>query len=271
MMGECLSIAVAQTCPVAGDVEANTADHLDLVDVAASEGAQVVLFPELSLTGYEPSLARSLAFSEHDARLRPLKAKAADRSITIVVGAPIELTRALHIGAFIIRPTGGVLIYTKQRLGAFAATAGVDGIIPPREDSVFIPGTISPGLDIGGTAGALAICADAGHSTHAARAAHNGAKIYLASMFVIPSDFEKDELKLASYAREHAMIVAMANFGAPSGGLSSAGQSSIWSEHGELVARLGVAGAGIAVASRSSAGWRARTMTVPMHRRFAPS
>lgn len=47
------SIAVAQTCPVAGDVQANLDEHLRLARLAAEEGAQVVVFPELSLTGYE--------------------------------------------------------------------------------------------------------------------------------------------------------------------------------------------------------------------------
>jgi hypothetical protein len=56
------SIAVAQTCPVRGDVETNLAQHLRLTALAASEGAQVVVFPELSLTGYEIGLAERLAF-----------------------------------------------------------------------------------------------------------------------------------------------------------------------------------------------------------------
>src|ERR1041385_7750009 len=47
------SIAVAQTCPVAGDVKANLDEHFRLARLAATEGAQIVVFPELSLTGYE--------------------------------------------------------------------------------------------------------------------------------------------------------------------------------------------------------------------------
>ncbi len=46
------SISVAQTSPVSGDVNANLNEHLRLTALAASEGAQVVVFPELSLTGY---------------------------------------------------------------------------------------------------------------------------------------------------------------------------------------------------------------------------
>ena len=47
------SIAVAQTCLVAGNVQGNLDEHIRLARLAAKEGAQVVVFPELSLTGYE--------------------------------------------------------------------------------------------------------------------------------------------------------------------------------------------------------------------------
>src|SRR5437870_5736399 len=60
------SIAIVQTCPLAGDVQANLDEHIRLARLAATEGALIVVFPELSLTGYEPALAESLAFSECD-------------------------------------------------------------------------------------------------------------------------------------------------------------------------------------------------------------
>jgi len=41
------SIAVAQTCPVAADVQANLDEHICLVRLAAKEGAQV-LFASLA-------------------------------------------------------------------------------------------------------------------------------------------------------------------------------------------------------------------------------
>ena len=44
------SIAVAQTCPVAGDVPTNLDEHVRLARLAAAESAEVVVFPELSLT-----------------------------------------------------------------------------------------------------------------------------------------------------------------------------------------------------------------------------
>lgn len=45
-------IALAQIDPVLGDMKANVEKHVALADRAASAGARLVVFPELSLTGY---------------------------------------------------------------------------------------------------------------------------------------------------------------------------------------------------------------------------
>lgn len=47
-----LTLAVAQIASVLGDVEANLRTHLDVVEDARSAGVDVLVFPELSLTGH---------------------------------------------------------------------------------------------------------------------------------------------------------------------------------------------------------------------------
>src|SRR5690349_2494827 len=47
-----LAIAVAQTASVPGDVAANVRTHLDAVEAARASGADVLVFPEMSLTGH---------------------------------------------------------------------------------------------------------------------------------------------------------------------------------------------------------------------------
>ena len=252
------SIAVGQTRPVKGDVNANLDEHLELTSMAASEGAQVILFPELSLTGYEVGLANDLAFAEHDPRLARLIHAATSRSMMLIVGAPLRIGAALHIAAFILGSDGTSTVYTKHRLGAFGESARRDGTVPPAEATAFQPGDRNPLVRIGGTVGAVAVCADIGRESHPQQAADRGAKTYLASMFVIPSDFEGDSARLVGYATRHAMTVALANFGGPTGGLAAAGRSSIWSEKGELLAQLDPTGAGVAVATETSTGWRTK-------------
>jgi predicted amidohydrolase len=252
------SVSVAQTCPVKGDVTANVDEHLRLIAAAKAEGAQVVVFPELSLTGYEIELASELAFSEHDSRLAPLAEAASSRTITLIVGAPVRIEARLHIAAFVFLPDGTQTLYTKHRLGAFDESARADGTVPPAEKTVFEPGDRNPLVRIGGNTAALAICADIGMPTHPRRAADRGVKAYLASMFVIPSAFNADSGTLCRYATQHSMVVALSNFGSPTGGLAAAGRSSIWSQKGDRLVELGPTGAGVAVATETSDGWHAR-------------
>ena len=219
--------------------------------IAASSGAQLVVFPELSLTGYELDLACDLAFSENDPRLCPLLEASSSSSVTLVVGAPVRIGQQMHIGAFIIRRDQTTAIYTKRRLGAFPPSASCDGIVPPAEATVFSPGDRDPLIQVSGRIASVAICADIGEPSHPEQAARRGATIYLASMFVIPSEFDGDVARLEGYSAMHSMVVALANYGSPSGGLTSAGRSTIWSASGDLLAQLPSSGSGVAVVTEA--------------------
>jgi predicted amidohydrolase len=254
------AIAVAQTVPARGNIEANIQQHLRLAEVAAGWQAQVLVFPELSLTGYELDLADASAFSAADPRLAPLVEACAAQAMTVVAGAPVRLDTRLHAGAFIIGPDGSVGLYTKHHLGAFQDSAGHDGVVPPAERTVFEPGSLNPLVRFGGNTAAVAVCADAGRPSHPRQAARRGARTYLASMFVIPSEFAAETANLEASAVQYSMAVAFANYGGPTGGLAAAGGSTIWSENGDLLARLESTGSGVAFAMEDGAGWRASTV-----------
>jgi len=241
-------------------VDANLREHLRLARIAAEERAQVLVFPELSLTGYELDLASALAFSQSDRRLAPLVEASAAASMILIAGAPVRVGPLIHLGAFIISPDRTVGLYTKHHLGAFPASASCDGIVPPAEATVFHPGTLNPLVQLGGAAAAVAVCADTGRPSHPQAAAERGAKTYLASMFIIPSELQRETASLRACAVRHSMAVAMANYGGPSGGLASGGRSAIWSERGELLVQLEASGAGVAVAVEDDAGWRGKAV-----------
>jgi predicted amidohydrolase len=255
-------LAAAQTLPIRGEVDANLAEHLRLARAAAEARAQVVVFPELSLTGYELDLMDELAFSEHDARLAPLVDLAVSRRMLMIVGAPVRIASRLYLGAFVLSADGALDVYTKHHLGAFSPGDNPDGAVPPPEKSVFAPGERNPLVRFGGHTGAVAVCADTGQPAHPRQAAGRGAKSYLASMFVIPRYLDPETANLASYAARYAMAVVFANFGAASGGLPSGGSSAIWSDRGERVVQLPKAGSGVAVAIESGGGWSSETLAL---------
>jgi len=77
-------LVVAQTNPALGDLRANMEDHLQRVEAAAG-AADLILFPELSLTGYFlRDQVDEVALATDDAFLRPLLEKS--RRISIAFG-----------------------------------------------------------------------------------------------------------------------------------------------------------------------------------------
>jgi predicted amidohydrolase len=236
--------------------------HVRLVRAAALEQVQVLVFPELSLTGYELDLADRLAFSENDPRLAPLVDVAASSSMILIVGAPVRIGAQLHVGAFIVSPDAAVDVHTKGHLGAFSSEVNPGGSVPPAEASVFCSGSRSPLVRFRDNTAAIGVCAESLRAAHPKQAAERGANTYLTSHFGIPLDVEFRAAVLGRHAIRHAMAVVFANYGGPTGGLAAGGKSAIWSETGERLAALDATGAGLVIASQRHTGWQAKTVAL---------
>ena len=99
-------IAVGQVPSLRGDNKANTDTHVRAIEAAGRLGVSYLVFPELSLTGYEPDLAENLAFTIYDNRIGPLIDSAVRNQVFVVVGAPLAARPLPHIGAIIMTPAG---------------------------------------------------------------------------------------------------------------------------------------------------------------------
>jgi predicted amidohydrolase len=66
-------LASAQTNPKRFDINANLEVHYSLIELAAKHNADLILFPELSITGYEREKAKELIFEPDDSRLDELR------------------------------------------------------------------------------------------------------------------------------------------------------------------------------------------------------
>lgn len=244
-MDQSLAIAAIQSISVKGDIAENLEHHLRLARVAASHGATFVLFPELSLTGYELAIADEIAIGCNDPRLGALRTLAQESGITIVAGAPIVADGGhLHIGALTFKPNGDLSVYTKQHLHS-------------GEAEVFTSGAGGELVDLDGTKIALAVCADISQAGHAEQAARDGASVYAASVLITDAAYKAETGLLRHYAANHRMPVLMANHGAATGGWKPAGRSAIWDDVGNLIVAAPGASECIVMAERKNGSWDA--------------
>lgn len=257
-------LAAAQTVPVASDIDANIAEHVQLAELAAAEHVTLLAFPELSLTGYELAAGPRRALEADDRRLAPLLSAARRHGMTLVVGAPARLASGLHIAAFIIEPTGSVQVYTKQHLGAFRPEDHPGGAVPPPEQDFYTPGHSNPTFPWASHRVAVSICKDSALPSHPEAAAERGATVYVSSQFAIEAHMRFKLSRLKDAARRHALIVVFSNYGGATGGLIAAGGSCVRATDGETVVRLPERGRGLAIAWEDGGRWTGKTVVCPV-------
>ena len=245
-------IAAAQTLSIPGDVSANVHRHLVFMKMAAEQGADFLMFPELSLTGYEPSLARELAMTLDDPRLKPLQDLARELKMVTIVGAPLrsDASGEVTIGAIVFEGAQQPRAYTKVHLH-------------DSEERVFSPGSGGAPITLAAEQIGLAVCADFNHVEHGRKAAQAGATLYAASVLVSGSGYAKDASLLREHARSNGMSVLIANHSGITGGWQSGGRSALWSPLGEEVAALPGADEGLLLARRSNDAWTAWSLQIP--------
>lgn len=234
-----MRIALVQTRPVRGDVAANLARHAELLEGALALGAELVVFPELSLTGYEPELAAELATAADDPRFDALQRTSDARGVTIALGAPIRAPPKPHIGLVLLQPRERRHVYAKRYLHA-------------DEEPYFTPGALSDGLLGTAPRVALAICYELSVPAHAEAALAAGVGVYLASAAKSAQGVEQTAARLSTLAREHGLATLLANSVGAAGGFECAGGTAAWNRRGELVARLGDAREGLLVFDTAS-------------------
>jgi NAD+ synthase (glutamine-hydrolysing) len=149
-MADSLRLALAQLDLVVGDLDANEAKLRDYLARARDAGAQLVLFPELAVTGYPPE---DLLLKRHfleDARAR-LDGIAADaRGIVAVVGFP-ELAEDVFNAAAVLADGEVRAVYRK----VFLPNYGVFD-----EQRYFRPGDCGGVVDLDGVRTGLTVCED---------------------------------------------------------------------------------------------------------------
>jgi NAD+ synthase (glutamine-hydrolysing) len=179
-----LRIAIAQIAPRLGGLDENLKRHVELIGDARAGGAQLVVFPELGLTGYQlQDLAAEVAMRLDDPRLAALAATTRDLSVTVsfveesadhrlfIAAALIEDGEIRHVHRKLFLPTyglfderrffaaGDVLRAVPSRLGVGIGIAicedfwhlGVPEILALDGAQLLLNPSASPGRDLAAT------------------------------------------------------------------------------------------------------------------------
>lgn len=220
-----MRIAVAQIKPEAGNIEKNREKHLEAIDLAADRRVRLLIFPELSLTGYEPTLAAKMVQLINDETLKPFQ-EASDRyHMTIGVGLPSASENGNRISMYYFQPGQEPVRYSKRYLHE-------------DEEPYFIPGDKQEVIHIDEDGFLPAICYESLLDVHACQAVELDASVYLASVAKPQRGLDKAMEIYPDFASTYNMMILMANSVGPADNFESVGQSAIWDQDGDVVDQL---------------------------------
>ncbi len=105
-----MKVALCQIDTTVGDLAGNVARIADFAERAAAAGAQLAVFPELSVSGYPPEdlLIREAFLTAHDSALRDLAARL-PRDLAVLVGCIERNVDAERIGGRSLRNAAALL------------------------------------------------------------------------------------------------------------------------------------------------------------------
>jgi predicted amidohydrolase len=228
-----MRIAVAQTRPVKGNIPTNISNHKKLIELAFAHEANTIIFPELSITGYEPTLAKELGTNENDNRFDDIQKLSDEKKMIIAVGMPLKRKEGICISMIIFKPKNPRQVYSKKYLHSDETPFFISG----QNNSTFIDNTNM----------ALSICYEISVPQHSENAFENGAKVYIASVAKSVAGVGKAVNTLSDIARKYSMIVFMSNCVGHCDNFDCGGKSSVWNNKGSLLGQLGDKSEGILI------------------------
>jgi len=180
-----LKIAIAQISSKLANIDANLEKHLSYIEKAKDEKADIIIFPELSLTGYSVKDAvYDVAMTCDDDRLKPLYN--ASENISICVGM-VEQTKNFEAKNTNMFLEGGKLIARHRKV--YLPTYGVY-----EEKRYFTPGNRFRAFDSQFGRFGMLICEDLWHPSSSSILALDGAlAIFVNSAGILRGVHEKDK------------------------------------------------------------------------------
>src|SRR5580765_4927053 len=225
-----MRLALAQINTVVGDLDGNRAAILARLGEARDAGAELVLLPELAVTGYPPEdlLLRPGFIRAAAESLRTIAAKTKD--VVAIVGFP-HFDKDLFNACAVCSDGEVKAVYRKRFLPNY-------GVFD--EDRYFAPGRELVLLELGEALVGLTICEDMWQpGPPATDLALAGAELLVnvsASPFHVGREVEREEM-FVTRARDNASYVAFCNAVGGQDELIFDGHSCVLDDEGHVVAR----------------------------------
>ncbi|MGN6809293.1 MAG: NAD+ synthase [Thermomicrobiales bacterium] len=225
-----LRVALAQANFTVGDLAGNAAKIIAGIEDARARGAQVVVFPELAVTGYPPEdlLLKPAFVNENVAQLRAIAPHT--RSIVAVVGY-VDAAEDIYNAAAVLADGEWVGTYRKRYLPNY-------GVFD--EDRYFMTGEEAPVFCFGNTPVGINICEDIWYPVGPATLQSLAGARLILNLNASPYHRGKQstrETMLATRAMDNDAFVAYVNLVGGQDELVFDGGSVIFDPNGRVVAR----------------------------------
>jgi len=250
-------VALAQVAPVLGDVPENTRRSREALETARSERADLVVLPELMLTGYSLGrVAEDVSRSIDDEALVEL-AGHADGLGCVVGFAEAGRVHTYNSAAYLER---GVVRHVHRKL--YLPTYDIW-----EERKYFTPGDAMRSFDTDFGRVAILICSDAWQPALAVLAVQDGARV-----LIVPANSTGRRAENEAewhdvnrfYARMLETYVVFVNRVGAEGDLSFFGRSHVYDPWGELVADAPAGDAAFLTVELDLANVRRRRREMPL-------
>ena len=215
--------ALAQLRPEPGDLEANLRRALDTL--ARCRDADLLLLPELFLSGYELSEPAAVSIELDGPELAELRAAAREAATAVVVGAAERVEGGIANSAICLSSAGELAgVYRKTHL--FGAEA-----------DVYLPGSELVTVELEGRRVGLMVCFDIEFPEVARTLALRGADL-LVTISANPVEFRRDhDVFVAARALENELPHLYVNRVGEQHGIEFAGSSMAVDQEGDVVAQ----------------------------------
>lgn len=241
-----MKIALAQLNPTVGDLAGNTRKIIDTITRARDQGADLVVFSELIISGYPPrDLLQVEGFVEECAAMVKSIGENHTKDIAIIIGTPLPVDT--HEGV-----SNSLLVYANNQYINYYDKRLLPTYDVFDEDRYFAAGNEHRIVEIAGIKLGLAICEDlwkgidagfadryAGDGDPVDELIAAGAQIIIApsaSPFVLGKAHKHIDI-LSAHAKRHSVPLISVNQIGANDDLIFAGQSTVVDQQGEVCAQ----------------------------------